>query len=361
MLLSQARFYSFSSSFIFLFVAAVVAACVCGLGVKRMFQRKPLLARQAVAFFNMKHFRSKHKVPITPENIKDVFTRQLEPQDRLLRHSQVGSGSTRMLVLDRQQQVKGVYHPVLCLPHPATVYGGDNVLGLSISDYLAALEAKVPADAAHGTTPQLPTVLTIVSHPNGLALGTYAADGAVRMPLRNLVLPPASTGGSGGAGTSGAGDTAAAAKHGGTGLGEAAAKVSASSATGPSGAIDELVKVINANYAAYIASCSTFYFVTRDTSASLTLAALQKHEQELKEQPGAASTAKCALSFLDRRWVALPDAVLQFGHDVALYTRDAATKQRIVSPPKLHATVMQGLLDLDRAPRTEEGPAASPP
>lgn len=78
--------------------------------------------RQAVALFNMKHFRSRQKYALTPANALDIFKSTLDNDDRMLRQSRLGSGATRVLIIDKHQRVKGVYHPLMCLPHPCSLH-----------------------------------------------------------------------------------------------------------------------------------------------------------------------------------------------------------------------------------------------
>lgn len=61
----------------------------------------------------------------------------------------------------------------------------------------------------------------------------------------------------------------------------------------------------------------------------------------------AGQTTPCTISFHDKRWVALPDAMLQSSRHVSLYARDKKTRERIVSQEGLTAAVTRGKLELD--------------
>lgn len=138
-----------------------------------LFQRTPALLRSAVAFFNMKHFQVREKIKVNPSNINQIFSTYLEPGDRLLRQSRVGSGSTRVLVLDNFQKVKGVYLPVLCVTHPATVKE-HSTLGLPVSQYLETV--KLAQEQGH-------TTFAALSYPTGIAFIVFNALGKAQMKL----------------------------------------------------------------------------------------------------------------------------------------------------------------------------------
>lgn len=265
-----------------------------------MFVYTNLLRRLPVALFNMKHFQTKTKIVVTPENYREVLGSVLLPQDRLLRQSSVGGGSTRVLVLDKMQGVKGVYHPLLCLPHPTAVDGGDKSLGVPIANYLESLQSSAG----------LPEVLTVVSHPEGTAFGTFTADGHEGLPLINLSAPSALDGAE------------------------------------SEELVDDLMEAMRSpEIAKHLRRCRTYYFVRRDEKASLQLATLRKREMSLPD--GARRTLP--LSFMHPNWVSLPDVSLQTGRGeiVSIYARDPITKDSIVSAEGLLKSVRTGKLELD--------------
>lgn len=306
-------------------------------------------ARLPLAHFNMKHFQSKQKHVLTPANFRDVFSTAMLPQDRLLRQSSTGGGATRVLVLDRLQQVKGVYSPLLCLPHPAVVEGGDNALGLTVKDYLRLITPEAAAE-------KVPTTMVMISHPYGIGYAAYAADGSLHMPVKNIAAPPE--------------------------LVEQQIKYQQqlqqeqqeSSFDEPPPVLDvapvpsplatpeyiaTIMDAISASFDSYLSGCSTFYYVTRDKTASLRLAELRQEENVLLK---AGRVSRCPISFNDKRWVALPDSVLQSDRHISLYTRDRKTNERIVSQQGLTAAVTHGKVELDmhiKAPRAEQAATAT--
>ncbi|CCW59990.1 unnamed protein product [Phytomonas sp. EM1] len=282
------------------------------------------LYRIPVAFFSMKHFRCRQKHIVTPQSVRDTFTRYLDPKDRLLRQSRAGSGSTRVLVLDNLQQVKGVYHPLLCLPHPSVVKGGDQVLGLPVGDYLDALEPHAVGRVSSEAWNELPAVLIMVSHPHGVALTSFTTDGAMRMPLVNLSLhPPPSS-------PSSAPDLSS---------------PPASSATPEF--MEKFVQVINKNYDQYLAMCSTYYFIAKDRSSSLTLNDFKNGQKALKGEPGLDMVPFSKMLSEDSRWITLPDTILQKSQQFSLYVHDNKLNKKVVSPSGLSAAVASGSLELD--------------
>lgn len=300
------------------------------------------LARSAVAFFNMKHFQSKQKLLLTPENFMDIMSTVLHPRDRLLRHSIAGGGSTRILVLDRNQKVKGVCSPLLCFPHPSTVHGGDNVLGIAVEDYLRAIEPKGGV---------APTVLAVLSHPNGVALATFGMNGSIKMPLENIVhKQDLSLTSSSSTETSGMGEVFGLLQSGPLSL----------------QLLSRVQTVLNREYNSHIKNCSSFYWVMRGKQDSLSLSSirgLEKRQTEVVDITPATMgsgksdvKAESLVSFTDKRWISVPDIVLQQGKGPGLYTRDTTTNERIVNAAGLQAAVSTGALLLDSLPHSNERP-----
>lgn len=285
-------------------------------------------ARLPLAQFNMKHFQCKQKHDITPDNFQRVFTTAILPRDRLLRQSSAGGGATRVLVLDNMQQVKGVYFPMLCLPYPTTVKGGDSALGITVGNYLDIITPKAPAE--------MPTTLVLMSHPYGVAIASYASDGSVHMPVKNITAPVNLV-----EQQQEEGQPPVAQDEDAT-LPDAAVPSPLSTPE----YISTIMAAIAEEHNKYLANCSTFFFVTRDKTASLTLGELRKEEDRLVKESGD-DAAQCAIPFSDHRWIALPDSMMQANRNVPLYTRDKKTGERIVSQKGLDSAVTHGRMELD--------------
>ena len=320
--------------------------------------------RSAVAFFNMKQFQIKYKALMTAENAYVTLSSCLMPRDRLMRYSTSGRGAGRVLVLDSQQKVKGVYVPVCCLPHPATV-GGNSSLGITVEDYLKVImpvanlsPSPDAADTKATTEVGMPTVLAVVAQPQGIAFGTFYADGRPALPLVNTAL---------GAQTPLLAETDETA-----GQVVAATQVASSFRTFTSllPVMKELQSLLDKN-AADVACCSTFYWIMRAGVESISVKALQMCEDRLKRNGDfrtsdtaagssvAAEPAEHAISFADRRWMMLHDTFFDASKIRLLYTFDPATHHRIVDAAGLQAVLQSGTLLLDYVPRSVRNASAS--
>ncbi|AIO02258.1 hypothetical protein LPMP_351210 [Leishmania panamensis] len=312
-----------------------------------------MLARSAVAFFNMKHFQAKKKYNLTPQNTYETLSTVLSPRDRLLRQSVSGSGGSRVLVLDTQQRVKGVYLPVFCMPHPSTITKGTNSLGVEVAEYTRFIEATSAACKAGGgvTESTLPTVLVVMSHPQGLAYGTFRADGTPGVPMKNLALGSILADPK----TQQEAVTIASATLKSSGLGTVMPLLQVP--YGHAEAVRDIYKELNeCKHAAELAACSTFVWVQRDSESSTSFKVARSSEEywarARNEGESGAAPVPGPISFLDRRWVLLTDVVLRPDHGLGLYGRDLATGHRIVDPIGLQSALCRGSLLLDHIPRT---------
>ncbi|RNF08902.1 hypothetical protein TraAM80_02447 [Trypanosoma rangeli] len=265
--------------------------------------------RQAVALFTMKSFRARQKILLTPQNVTTVFMEKLDPQDRLLRQSSVGAGASRILVLDKKQRVRGVYHPLLCLPYPID---GAGVLGIPVESYLQRIQQKQRAaeDLAEGCT------FIVVAHANGLGFAVYAADGGVCFPLVNIKLPAQR----------------------GTGLGMMNERDMVPFLETTS-LVEDFADVMTESYTERVRPCSTFFFLS-NANTSISFSGI-KTAWQLR---GYVDTSP--LSFEDKRWVSLPDMVAQRDRNTWLYCRDDKG-DKVVSEKGLAAGVKVGMLELD--------------
>ncbi|KPI86751.1 hypothetical protein ABL78_4168 [Leptomonas seymouri] len=309
----------------------------------------------------MKHFQSKHKAEMNPENAYATLATYLTPRDRLLRQSVTGRGAGRILVLDHQQKVKGVYIPVSCLPHPAAVTGGDSSLGVTVEDYLKVIEplAQLSDRKALKTATEennsTPTVLAVIAHPQGMAYGTFFADGSTALPFVNTQLSSRHL-------------TTASKKNMDESSGLIQSLQSYRSPDSIAEIIDEFQCMLGKNREA-ISRCSTFYWITRDESESLSLKALRAHELRSKENlvrddgatasPVPTQPIDQAISFCDRRWLMLHDTFFEQSRARMLYARDPVTQQRIVDPKVLQKAMRYGMLLLDYVPKSVLRPSSS--
>lgn len=311
--------------------------------------------RSAVAFFNMKHFQTKHKCAITPDNVYSVFSSYLKPGDRLLRQSVSGNGGSRVLVLDHLQKVKGVYLPLFCLPHPSSIRGGDGSLGVTVESYLSCITALRPTagDTAATTDArqQIPTVLAVLAHADGAAFGTFYADGRPAVPLVNLDVTLSSTAHL----NDSVGDSKLA-----QGFRSLPRVIRPSTAVLPT--LRQLQKLA-ALHKDEVEQCSTFYWFTRDQSQALTLSDMRQTVQQSLENEyildgapllGASeepANAPQVISFSDPRWVELLDFAIDSARGHELYSRDHTTQRRTVHPPGMQKLLMSGFLLLDYRPQ----------
>ncbi|EAN85704.1 hypothetical protein C3747_7g456 [Trypanosoma cruzi] len=265
--------------------------------------------RQAVALFTIKSFRARQKILLTPQNLDSVFTEKLDPQDRLLRQSSVGPGASRILVLDKNQRVRGVYHPLLCLPYPLN---GDGVLGIPVESYLQRIQQKKQSngDSTEGCT------FIVVAHANGLGIAVYAADGNACFPLVNVKLP--------------------AQRCTGRGMMNERDMIPF---IGTTSLVEDFAEIMAENYSEYIHFCSTFFFLA-NPNTSISFHAMRS-AWKLRGY-----TDTSPLSFTDNRWVPLPDLVAQRDPSVPLYCRDDGG-DKVVSIKGLTAGVKVGMLELD--------------
>ncbi|RNF17906.1 uncharacterized protein Tco025E_04651 [Trypanosoma conorhini] len=265
--------------------------------------------RQAVALFTMKSFRARQKILLTPQNVATVFSEKLDPQDRLLRQSSVGAGASRILVLDKKQRVRGVYHPLMCLPYPID---GAAVLGIPVESYLQRIQQKQKsAEAlAEGCT------FIVVVHANGLGIAVYAADGSIRFPLVNVKLPAQRA----------------------TGLGMMNERDMLPFLETTS-LVEDFAELMTETYTEHVHDCSTFFFLT-NANTSISFTGMRRAWQVR----GYADTSP--LSFDDKRWVSLPDMVAQRDRATSLYCRDDEG-DKVVSRKGLTAGVKIGILELD--------------
>ncbi|KAG5465418.1 hypothetical protein CUR178_00121 [Leishmania enriettii] len=313
-----------------------------------------ILARTAVAFFNMKHFQAKKKYNLTPQNTYETLSAVLSPRDRLLRQSVAGSGGARVLVLDAQQAVKGVYLPVFCMPHPSTVSNGTSSLGIEVADYTRFIEGLSAARKASGDAgaSALPSVLVVMSHPDGVAYGTFRADGTPGVPMKNLALRPALPLVTAQEDTTNPVSTVIR----NSGLGTVMPMLSASHGT--ANTLGELYNELNRGaHTVELAACCTFLWIQREGRSLMSLGAARSFEQRcerMKNDSGSTfPLVKGGVSFLDHRWLLLMDVVLRPDTNVGLYARDPATGDRIVNVTGVRSALCKGSLYLDYVPRTE--------
>ncbi|EPY27985.1 hypothetical protein STCU_02567 [Strigomonas culicis] len=280
-----------------------------------MFTRSRLLnPRLPVALFNMKHFQCRQRVDLNPSNYSTTLNECLHPQDRLLRQSAVGGGASRVLVVDKMQQVKAVMIPMLCAPHPTVLSSlEETTLGIPIEKYLSGIKPVPKPKAKSSNTVLLPTSLVILSHPNGLAVGIFNSDGKYVVKLQNITIVKD----------------------------EAVASPVVQ-------AITNLVQTLTDHKKA-VSECSTLYFVVRDNTDSLTLAAIEALAAKEPSLQG-------SFDFKDRRWVSMADVVFHHAKGVSLYARDPKTNAKIVSADGLQTAVKQGRLELGFQPKKKESP-----
>ncbi|CAD2214211.1 hypothetical protein AGDE_07911 [Angomonas deanei] len=289
-------------------------------------------ARIPVALFNTKHFQSRHKMVVSPKEFTSVFSEILSPQDRLLRQSTVGGGSNRVLVLDRLQQVKGVYYPVLCLPHPSALSSAEEgTLGVPVSKYLEKVAPVTPPTTGRKKVkPVYPSTLVILSHPNGVAFAVFSGEGTYTVKLQNFHIA--------------------------RGEDEKGSAATASSQEAPAaptdamiGASKQLLKSLSAEYTKHIQPCSTFYFVVRDKKASMTLSTIASIADNAKEELG------LPFSFSDSRWVQMSDVVFHGSRNVSLYSNEES-----VDSAALLQAVTHGTLEVDYVPKKKEDAPSQP-
>ncbi|KAG5489992.1 hypothetical protein JKF63_00111 [Porcisia hertigi] len=312
-----------------------------------------IAARTAVAFFNMKHFQAKAKYTLTPQNTFETLSTVLSPGDKLLRQSVSGGGGARVLVLDAQQKVKGVYLPVFCMPHPSTIASGGNSLGIAVAEYTRLIESTSATQntGSNGTASTLPTVLVVVSHPQGLAYGTFRADGKPGVPIKNIALSPMISH----VKTQEKATNIASTTLTSSGLGAVMPLLQVGS--GFAETVLKVYKELNGcEHAAQLTACSTFVWVQRSSGSSTSFEAArsvqQYWEREKSSGDGDVALVPGGISFLDRRWIILTDTVLRPDPGVNLYTRDSSTGDRIVDAIGLQSALCKGSLLLDHAPRT---------
>lgn len=293
-----------------------------------MFCRTLVSRRSAVAFFNMKHFQVQQKIAVTPSTIHDVFTKHLNPGDRLLRQSRAGAGATRILVLNKQQMVKAVYLPLLCVPHPSLVVGETAVLGLKVEEYLE--KVKIAQENSQ-------TVFAALSYPRGIAFGIYDSVGDAKIRLVNVDITDMAT------------DAGIA-----TGIGKHAMMNAGSPQKSRA---KDFIRALSVHREQFLA-CESHYFVNRERGTCLMLPDVQRlasqsdPEEEMitgleeKEEPLDLETLS---SFVDgSRWVTLPEQALQSPQSHPLYHHGVPTEKGF------QCAVSTGTLLLDFRPKGEK-------
>eukprot|EP00796_Vickermania_ingenoplastis_P004914 gene4914-3526_t len=293
-------------------------------------QRTPRALRSAVAFFNMKHFQVQQKIRVTPSTVHEVFSTYLRPDDRLLRQSRAGAGSTRVLVLNKSQKVKAVYLPVLCVPHPSIVGSENAVLGLPVKEYLEFFKTAQEQEQ---------TTFAALSYPKGIAFSVYDSAGNSKMPLVNVPYSHISTDANVARGIG---------KH---------AYMSAGNAN-RSRAV-EFVTAVH-SHRDVVADCAAFFMINRERGSCLLLSDLQRLERasdpdeemvtgmEDKQEP--LDPDMFTIFRDDSRWMSLPEQALQSHPDQPLYT------DSVPNEDGLQRAMSSGVLLLDFRPRqqTEE-------
>lgn len=280
----------------------------------------PLL-RSAVAFFNMKHFQVKQKIKVNPSNVCDVFSQNLLPGDRLLRQSSAGAGATRVLVLNRNQMVKAVYLPILCLPHPAAVSDTNTVLGLSVEQYLSTV--KTSLERKH-------TTFMALSHPKGIAFTVYDSMGSPKMPIVKVAYSDAEE------------DSDIA-----RGIGKHA--LDTAGTPNRSRAI-EFLKALG-EHMELVEECDSFYMINRERGSCLMLGDIRRltKPQDPDEEvvTGFEGTGEpmdySGFSVFEEkgRWHAVPEQALQTNPEAPLYI------DTLPNDAGLHYSVSTGVLLLD--------------
>lgn len=297
------------------------------------FRQVVLRERTPLALFSMKLFQTRHKVMVTPTTIHEVFNKFLWKDDRLLRQSNAGAGSTRILVLNKRQQVKAVYLPMLCLPHPTTVSGDRTVLGLGLQDYLNAVTAAMERKQ---------TTFTALSYPRGFAFTVFDTTGERKMPLVTEEYAHLAT-------------DANIAK----GIGQHAL-LTAGGAT-RSRAI-QFVKAVN-QHQDLVCQCESFYMINRERGSCLMLGDVKRLHKELdpeeevvtgmedKEEP---LDPSLFTPFADEsRWISIPEQSLRHSLEEPLFDKKVPTMEG------LQYAVSTGMLLLDYKPKDK--PAGESP
>nr|CCC93704.1 conserved hypothetical protein [Trypanosoma congolense IL3000] len=270
-----------------------------------MFTYSTITFRKALAHFSVREFRARQRHSLKPDNVVDVFKSSLHPNDRFLREASVGAGASRFLVVDRNQCVRGIYRPLLCLPYPED---GSNALGIPVESYLQLLHQK--------TISEENSTLVFVSHVNGFSFAVYGIDGIVRLPIAHITLP--------------------------TQRAAAAGKMSDRDMrpfVSTSSLIDDLAELVTDHYSSSMDPCSSFFFLSNSDSAMTFV-----ETRAAWKSRGYAD--KMPLSFDDKRWVRLPETSPHYGNMGTLYHEDPEIGT-VVSEAKLTARVITGLLELD--------------
>lgn len=312
--------------------------------------------RCAVAFFNMKHFQVKKKYFLTPQNLHEGFSTLLRPSDRLLRQSNTGGGGARVLVLDEQQRVKGVYLPMFCAPHPSSLTAGSNALGITVEHFLRSINAAAPSnEATEASTPAMPTVLLFLSHTQGVAYAVLRANGTVAMPVVNFPLSPIITEVT--EASQAASPSAQVMRSTAFGTATPLTRTSNGTATLCKLIKDELNKE---EHVAQLSACSTFFWITQDNRTCVTHDMARNSEyfwaRLSTEELAGVTVPSGAIGFTDRRWISVLDVTLHSKNGQQIYTRDAVSGERVVSMDGLVSAASNGVLMLDHDPRVEFPP-----
>ncbi|CBH15588.1 hypothetical protein, conserved [Trypanosoma brucei gambiense DAL972] len=270
-----------------------------------MLSRCFVVYRKAVAQFSARDFRPRQSIALTPENVTLMLKSKLHPNDRLLRQSTVGPGASRFLIVDRNQCVRGIYRPLLCLPYPMA---GSSVLGVPVESYLQVVEQKLLSEEN--------TTLIFVSHANGFSFTVYGIDGSLRLPLVHLKLP---------------GERSV-----------TAGKMSDRDMrpfVNTTNLMDDLAELVTDHYTTSIHPCSSFFYL----SGSDSVLSFSETKAAWRERGYA---DKLPLSFEDKRWVSLPDLAAQHRGVTPLYCTDF-DGYKVVDERGLTTRVKLGRLELD--------------
>lgn len=301
-----------------------------------MLQNSFVALRSAVAFFNMKHFQVQKKIRVTPSNFHEVFSTYLRPNDRLLRQSSAGAGSTRVLVLNKYQMVKAVYLPVLCTPHPSYVVGSNSALGLPVEEYLSLVKKAQDEQQS---------VFAALSYPKGISFSVYDTRGIAQMPMVTVSYADVQT------------DKGIA-----CGIGKHAFM---NSGNANRSRAREFITALHEHHG-QVGQCSTFYMINRERGSCLMLSDVQRlgrqegnddSEEEyvtgLEDKQTPLSPKMVEVFENKERWIALPEQVLQSSPTTPLYSENLPSEQG------LQNAISSGVLLLDFTPRktNEEGSA----
>ncbi|ORC93091.1 uncharacterized protein TM35_000024170 [Trypanosoma theileri] len=258
-----------------------------------MFRTAFICRRRAVALFTFKHFRPRRRLPMTPANVPNVFAETLDPRDRLLRQSSAGAGASRFLVLDGQQRVRGVYHPVLCLPYPRD---GDGVLGITVETYMQRVQEKQQQreqkkEEEGESAAAAGCVFVVLAHGNGLTAAAYAADGACTMLPMHVKMTGTTT-------------------------------CDMRPFVGAARLADDFAVMTAEYFADCIQPCNTFLFLSNTNSSNSSNASVCTFGGMRAAWRERGLDDVSPLRFDDPRWVSLPDTVVRQPYNISGSTND---------------------------------------